>query len=330
METRDSNSIVYPMKLKPAYKDYLWGGNNLKNIYKKTSDLEIVAESWELSCHPNGCSFINNGIFNGKALIDVIKKYPSFVTSDFKVHDKFPILIKFIDANKDLSIQVHPSDANADIIQGEQGKAEMWYVIQCEPQSYIYYGLCNEIKKDQLISVAHDGTVCEYLNKIPVNEGDIFFIHPGTIHALGKGILIAEIQQNSDTTFRVFDYFRKDANGKLRPLHVERAANVINYKPIVPNKFGENNTYHTSNYEYSRIFTCEYFKVALIRCRKKITLYCEKQSFHSLLVAKGAASLTYNENTYKLEPGDSCFIPAGAGDYEIESKNEVEILLSTI
>lgn len=321
---------MYPMKLQPAYKDYLWGGNKLKQLYNKTNHLAVTAESWELSCHPDGESEIVNGDFAGRTLSAVLQDYPEFVAETFTADCKFPILIKFIDAAKDLSVQVHPSDETADIAHGEEGKAEMWYVVQCEPQSYIYYGLNQEVSQERLKRRAKDGSVCKILNRVMVHEGDIFFIHPGTIHALGKGVIIAEIQQNSNTTFRVFDYCRTDAQGKQRPLHVERAAQVIDYQPVIPDQAGENNLMHTEQYDFSRIFTCPYFKVSRIRCREYITLYCDITSFHALLIIQGQGILQYQGKEYLLQAGDSYFVPAGTGAYQIKNGTELELLLSTI
>lgn len=321
---------MYPMKLQPAYKDYLWGGNRLKQLYHKTNHLAVTAESWELSCHPDGQSSIVNGAFAGQLLSDVLQTYPHFVADRFTADSKFPILIKFIDAAKDLSIQVHPSDDTAKADCGEEGKAEMWYVVQCEPQSYIYYGLNQEVSQERLKRRAKDGSICKILNRVPVHQGDIFFIHPGTIHALGKGIIIVEIQQNSNTTFRVFDYCRTDSQGKQRPLHVERASQVIDYQPMIPDQAGENNLMHTEQYDFARIFTCSYFQVARIHCRESITLYSDAASFHSLLMIQGQGSLEYAGIEYPLQAGDSYFIPAGAGTYQIKSDNQLVVLLSTI
>lgn len=321
---------MYPMKLEPAYKDYLWGGNHMKQLYHKENNLAVTAESWELSCHPDGCSRIVNGAYASEDLKTVLQDHPEFVAEDFSAQQAFPILIKFIDAAKDLSVQVHPSDATADPAQGEQGKAEMWYVVKCEPQSYIYYGLNQEVSQERLVRRAEDGSICKILNKVPVHEGDIFFIHPGTIHALGKGIIIAEIQQNSNTTFRVFDYGRKDAQGHLRPLHVKRASEVVDYQPVIPDQAGENNQMHTNAYDFARIFTCDYFKVARVRCWSEISLNCTTDSFHSIVVISGAGLLHYHDVGYPLQAGDSYYIPAGAGVYHITATEKLEFLLSTI
>ena len=323
-------SIKYPLKLQPADKDYLWGGNKMKQLYNKQNNMTVTAESWELSCHPDGKSRIANGAYANQLLADVLQQHPEYVAHNFTAQQTFPILIKLIDAEQDLSVQVHPSDDTADRASGEQGKAEMWYVIHCEPQSYIYYGLNQEVSQERLIRRAEDGSICKVLNKVPVHQGDIFFIHPGTIHALGKGIIIAEIQQNSNTTFRVFDYCRKDSHGNQRPLHIDRAAQVINYQPMVPDQAGENNQMHTNAYDYAQIFTCEYFKVARVRCRSEISLHCDKKSFHAIVVIRGNGTLYYSDDAYPLKAGDSYYIPANAGVYRIIVDEPMEFLLSMI
>ncbi len=321
---------MYPMKLLPVYKDYIWGGNTMKALYRKQNDLRVTAESWELSCHPDGESRIANGVYAGRSLSEVLAERPEYVSDQFHAQDRFPILIKLIDAAQDLSVQVHPSDENADPARGEQGKAELWYVVQCEPAAYIYYGLNQEVSRERLIRRAEDGSICKILNKVPVHPGDVFFIRPGTIHALGKGVIAAEIQQNSNTTFRVFDYCRKDAAGQTRPLHLQRAAEVIDYRPVIPGQAGENNQMYTGAYAYAQIFSCDAFRVSRIRCRDAVTLRCGAESFHSLLVIAGEGTLRYGGETYALPAGESYFLPAASGVYEIRTETGMELLLSRI
>lgn len=322
--------MLDPMKLEPVYKDYLWGGNRMKALYHMRNDLPVTAESWALSCHPDGLSRIADGVCAGRALREVLAEHPEYVSDKFSAGDRFPILAKLIDAEQDLSVQVHPSDENADRARGEAGKAELWYVLRCEPQACIYYGLNREVSRERLIRRAEDGSILRILNKVPVHPGDIFFIRPGTLHALGKGVIVAEIQQNSNTTFRVFDYRRRDAAGKERPLQIRRAADVIDYRPVVPDQAGENNLMRTSAYEYAQIFTCAYFRVARIRSRRGITLCAGAESFHSLLVTEGAGSLRYRGKDFLLRAGDSYYIPAGAGVYQMRTGAAIEVLLSTI
>lgn len=319
---------MYPMKLIPVYKNYIWGGNRLREIFNKCSGYDKTAESWELSCHKDGLSVVENGCFSGCALLEVLEKKPQFVGRGYSGNIAFPILTKLIDAAKDLSIQVHPSDFTADTAKGENGKAEMWYIVKAVPGSYIYYGLNKRVSKEEFTEMSNDGTVVDILNKVYVEEGDVFYILPGTIHAIGKGCLIAEIQQNSNTTFRVFDYNRVDDSGKKRELHLKRAVEVIDYTPIVPDKSSNNNMISTDDFCFSNIFECEYFKVAKITCKRTITLNCSDKTFQALLFVEGSGKIIFEDKEYLFEKGDSYFIPAGMGSYQLSGK--YTLLLSSM
>ena len=222
-----------PLKLHPAYKEYLWGGHRLRAAYHKEDAPEITAESWELAQRPEGVSVVEGGTLAGRTLDDLAAlDREAFWGKNCADMREFPLLAKLIDARKDLSIQVHPSDETALRDRGEAGKAEMWYIVDCDENAGIYFGFAREITAEEFRRRAEDGTICEVLNRVPVKKGDAFFILPGTIHAICAGILVAEIQQNSDTTFRVYDYRRRGADGQPRPLHLDRAAAVLRYTPM--------------------------------------------------------------------------------------------------
>lgn len=315
---------MYPMKLSPVYKDYLWGGHELEKLYGKAGDGACTAESWELCCHPDGESLVKNGAFKGQRLRDIVEMHPEFVSPDYRAEEKFPILIKFIDAKQNLSIQVHPSDDTALHDRGEEGKAEMWYVIAARPRAFLYYGLSQEISKEELRKKIEDGSVCDVLNKVEVHAGDVFFIHPGTIHAIGAGTVIAEIQQNSNTTFRVFDYLRKDKDGNYRELHIDRAIDVIDRTPVVPSQVFDNNEVTLKSGTLRRLFECDYFSVLRIRVNGgRIKFWCDRASFHSLLVTRGSGYLEHKGKRYDFQAGDSIFIPADFGEYYIHGTNEI-------
>lgn len=315
---------MYPMKLSSVYKDYLWGGHELEKLYGKAGQGTCTAESWELCCHPEGQSLVKNGCYKGKRLGDILKDNPAFVSPEFSRDDKFPILIKFIDAMQKLSIQVHPSDETAKDELGEEGKAEMWYVIAAKPHAFLYYGLNRAISKEELEKKIRDGSVCDVLNRVEVHAGDVFFIHPGTIHAIGAGTVIAEIQQNSNTTFRVYDYLRKDKNGSYRQLHIDRAIDVIDRTPIVPSQVFNNNEVSLEYGRIRRLFACRYFSVLQIENRGgKIKFWCDRNSFHSLLVIKGVGYLEYKGRRYDFSAGDSLFLPAGMGEYYLHGRHEI-------
>ena len=224
-------------KLQPSYKDYLWGGHRLVDEYGKDYDGDILAESWELSCHPDGPSTIVNGPYAGKTLEEYIETAGKEVLgSNCRRFRDFPILIKFIDAKQNLSIQVHPDNRYALKNEGQYGKTEMWYVVDAEKDAFLYYGFKKEISREEFARRIQEDTLLEVLNAVPVHKGDVLFIESGTIHAIGKGILIAEIQQNSNVTYRVYDYGRVGKDGKKRDLHIEQALAVTNRVPLVKSK----------------------------------------------------------------------------------------------
>lgn len=238
----------------------------------------------------------------------------------------FPVLVKLIDAKQMLSIQVHPSDETAE--EGENGKAEMWYIVDCEPQAFLYYGFSQKIDSGELLRRAKDGTICDVLNKVPVAKGDVFYILPGTIHAIGAGIVIAEIQQNSNTTFRVYDYQRKDKDGNLRPLHLERAAKVTNYEPVIPEECKANSFMVFPEFTMAEMFSCKYFRAYRIDVRTSAHLACDGLSFQHLQCVDGSGVIRCRGVEYTFSCGDSFLMPAALGEYDIEG--ECRMLLSRI
>ncbi|MBR5271506.1 MAG: class I mannose-6-phosphate isomerase, partial [Clostridia bacterium] len=217
------------LKLKPSFKDYLWGGHRLVEEYNKEYDGEVLAESWELSCHGDGPSYIENGEDEGKTLSQYIEKYGRGVLgTNCEKFDDFPILIKLIDAKDNLSVQVHPDNEYAQKNEGQYGKTEMWYVVDCKEGAQLYHGFKGDVSEEEFKARIKDNTLTDVLNAVDVKKGDVFFIESGTIHAIGANILIAEIQQNSNVTYRVYDYGRKGADGKERELHVDKAIEVTN------------------------------------------------------------------------------------------------------
>lgn len=212
------------LKLKPACKDYLWGGHRLVEEYGIEYDGDILAEAWELSCHPDGPSVITNGEYAGKTLKEFIdEKGMEVLGLHCRRFREFPILTKFIDARDNLSIQVHPGNSYALKNEGQYGKTEMWYVLDAEEGAILYYGFKKEITKEEFARRIKDNTILEVLNAVEVHKGDVLFIESGTLHAIGKGLLIAEIQQNSNVTYRIYDYGRVGKDGKKRDLHIEKA-----------------------------------------------------------------------------------------------------------
>ena len=306
-----------PLKLRPCYKQYLWGGERLKREYGKTDAPTITAESWELACHRDGMSVIDGGPLDGKTLLDLDRT--ALWGTDCK-DGEFPILVKLIDAAKDLSIQVHPSDRTAKPKLGECGKAEMWYIVDCEPQSFLYLGFKRRITREELIGRAADGTICQVLNKVPVARGDVFYILPGTVHAIGAGILIAEIQQNSNTTFRIYDYGRRDINGRPRPLHLDRAAEVISFEPIIPEECRANSAVSFPGFTMTEMFSCRHFRAYRVDVRGDVSLSCDGRSFQHLLCVEGEGEIVLAGKAFPFRSGESYFLPAALGGYKIKGK----------
>ena len=299
------------VRLSPAFKDYLWGGTKLKEKYNKASDLEKVAESWELSTHKDGASIVNGGEFDGLTLNEYIEKNKGCIGSDAEGFEYFPILIKFIDAFDTLSVQVHPDDEYAQRVEGEYGKTEMWYILEADEGASLLYGLTHKITREEFRERIENNTLLEIMNSVPVKKGDVLFINSGTIHAIGKGIVICEIQQNSNTTYRVYDYDRRDKNGNTRELHIEKAIEVSELAPpSVPVKADTD--------EQDRLLAqCNYFTVRRLNPNNGLTVSITDKCFHSLIVTDGSGELSINGQTLDLNKGDSIFIPAQNCDYKL-------------
>ncbi len=313
-------SIKSPVRLLPAFKDYIWGGRKLVQDYNKVCSLDKVAESWELSAHKDGSSIINGGDFDKMLFSDYINKYGNDVLGErAKKFDFFPILIKFIDAKDNLSVQVHPNDEYAKEKEGEYGKTEMWYVLDAEPGAYLYFGFNSKISKEEFLQRIKDNTITEVLNKVDVKKGDVFFIESGTVHAIGAGMVICEIQQNSNTTYRVYDYDRRDKDGNPRPLHIEKASEVaVLAPPKISNSFSDADT----------LAECKYFNVKKYVIDTSKTFTCTDECFTSVIVTDGSGTLYMNEESFTLKKGDSLFIPAQNSSFSVEGN--LEILLTTV
>ena len=310
------------LKLKPSFKDYLWGGHRLVDDYQKEYDGEILAESWELSCHPDGPSYITNGEHAGKTLREFIETEGKEVLgTNCERFEDFPILAKFIDARDSLSIQVHPDDAYALKYEGQYGKTEMWYVMDCEPGAYLYYGFNREVSAEEFAERIEKETLEEVLNKVEVHKGDVLFIEARTLHAICKGILIAEIQQNSNLTYRIYDYGRVGADGKKRELHVEKALKVTDRFPVVKNTDA-----------YPHVADCEYFTVDKLyldgTLMGSVKGTVDKSSFVSILFMEGEGQISCGGEVLPYRKGDSFLLTADSGDYEVYGS--CEALVTTI
>lgn len=313
-------NIKSPLRLRPAFKDYLWGGRKLVTDFNKKCDMDKVAESWELSAHKDGSSVICGGSFDGMTLREFTEKYAKDVMgTNALAFDFFPVLIKFIDAKDNLSVQVHPDDEYALSHEGEYGKTEMWYILDCEEGAGLYYGFTHKIAKEEFLERIKNNTLLEVLKKVPVKKGDVFFIPSGTVHAIGAGIVICEIQQNSNTTYRVYDYARRDKNGNTRELHIDKAARVSNLEPAPAQKtFADPDT----------LAECKYFTVKKAEVTSASKFHVTDKSFLSVIVTDGSGELELNGEKLSLLKGDSIFVPAQNADVNVTGK--CSLILTTV
>ncbi|MBR4072732.1 MAG: class I mannose-6-phosphate isomerase [Clostridia bacterium] len=315
---------LYPLKLTSIQKNVIWGGNKLCSNWGKTAaDPDTVGEAWLLSVREKEVCTIENGEFAGKNMWDFIKANGGAVISENNGGESFPLLIKLIDANDKLSVQVHPDDEYAKNIENDLGKTEMWYIVEADEDSSIVYGLDKGVTKEDFRRYVEQGETEKALKFQPVKAGEVYFIPSGMVHAIGKGLLIAEVQQNSDLTYRVYDYNRRQNDGSLRKLHVEKAFDVTaeftdeKVRKICFEK-GENG---------GAIVNCRYFKVEKIT--ENAVRFANEKSFHSIICLKGEGVIEYNGQDYSVKKGDSWFIPAGAGVYTLKL-NRAEFLISSV
>lgn len=319
--------MLQPFHLTPAFKDYLWGGERLKTEFGKQTEIAPLAESWELSIHKDGPSVIADGEWQGKTLPEFLAAHPEALGTDCPVGG-LPVLIKLIDAKQQLSVQVHPTEEYAQRVEHEHGKTEMWYVLAAEPGAELLYGFKREISKEEFRAHIENGTLLEDINAVKVQPGDVLFIDAGTLHGIGAGIVIAEIQQNSNSTYRIFDYQRRDKNGSLRELHIDKALDVT--QRCAPRRdtkpFGRE--LECDGYTETLLGLCDYFSVTRLRIAKSAPLCAKPNSYQALLCTDGAAVLAFGEQKTMLKKGETMFVPAGCGDYTAEGR--CELLVTTL
>ena len=312
---------MYILKLTPVFKDYLWGGTKLRDEYGFESNLDKLAEGWMLSCHKDGENTVLNGEFEGKTLTEVVKIHPEYLGKNGNQFEYFPILIKLIDAKNDLSVQVHPDNEYAMRVENEYGKTECWYILDCDDDAELIYGFNRTISSDEFKERIADNTFLETVNKVKVKKGDLFFIEAGTLHAIGKGILLAEIQQNSNTTYRVYDYGRLGADGKPRELHVEKAIDVTNCTPPTRSTNPEGELVSGNGYKSQLLTRCDLFNVEKVSVTDSYTTNADENSFVSVLVTDGKGMI----DEIEINKGDSLFIPANYGEFTVTGKTELII-----
>lgn len=308
--------MIYPLKLSYATAMMLWGGTRLITDWGKHSDSDKLAETWELTVRDDGrMSFIENGKDAGISLRDYITKYGNSVVSDKYDGGRFPLLVKFIDAADRLSVQVHPDDAYAGAVENDSGKTEMWYIVDAEPGAELVYGLAEGVDGKAFSDAVSRGDYNGVMKRIKVRAGESYFIPSGMLHAIGAGILIAEIQQNSDLTYRVYDYDRRGADGKPRQLHVKKAIDVV--RPFTSDEINGLRYEKGGLNDAECLADSKYFKVMRINLSGKREFDAKKNSFHCLLCLGGEAAIDYGDEKYTIKRGECWYIPAGAGRYTL-------------
>jgi mannose-6-phosphate isomerase len=318
---------IYPLQFQPILKDRIWGGTKLKTYLNKPITSEITGESWEISTVENDVSIIANGFFKGKSLNELINEFPEAVlgTKVYKQFGKqFPLLFKYLDAREDLSIQVHPNDELAKRRHNSFGKTEMWYVMQADANAKLIVGFKEKSSPEEYLKSLENKTIIDILDTKKVKKGDVFFLATGTVHAIGAGTVIAEIQQTSDITYRIYDFDRVDANGNARELHVDLALDAINYNVVDAQK-----NYSKVENDANVMVDCPYFTTNFIPLDGAMKLDKNKDSFSVYMCVEGSFELLYKEEKYDYKTGDTLLIPAEMTGFEIKGKASVlEIYIS--
>ncbi|WP_299163959.1 type I phosphomannose isomerase catalytic subunit [uncultured Eudoraea sp.] len=301
---------LYPLKFYPILKERLWGGTKLGTLLGKELKSDLIGESWELSGVTGDVSIVANGSFKGTALTDLINRFPEEILGKSVLErfgKEFPILIKFIDAQKDLSIQLHPNDELARKRHNSFGKTEMWYIMDADKDAELIIGFKEDISKETYVESLKNDTLTDLLNYENVKEGDAYFIGAGKIHAIGAGVLIAEIQQTSDQTYRVYDYNRKDAQGNLRELHTELSIDAISYVKQDDFKVGYGQEENVSN----PMVNCPYFKTNFISLNKNIKLdVSDRDSFTIYMCLDGDVKIANDFGSISIKKGETVLVPA--------------------
>ena len=318
---------LYPLQFEPILKDRIWGGTKLKTYLNKPIASEITGESWEISTVENDVSTIANGVFKGKSLNELINDFPEQVlgTKVFEQFGKqFPLLFKYLDAREDLSIQVHPNDELAARRHNSFGKTEMWYVMQADDEARLIVGFKEKSSSEEYIKHLENKTLLSILDTKKVKKGDVFFLETGTVHAIGAGTVIAEIQQTSDITYRLYDFDRVDANGNTRELHVDLALEAINYDKVEAQK-----EYLKIENTSNEVVDCSYFTTNFIPLNGNLNVNKNQNSFTVYMCVDGDFELILNEEKYSYKKGDTVLIPASLTDFQLSGKGSLlEIYIS--
>lgn len=312
---------LYPLQFEPILKERIWGGIKLKTLLEKSINSNITGESWEISTVQNEVSIVANGSLKGKSLVDLISDYPEAILGKSvynKFGKQFPLLFKYIDAREDLSIQVHPNDVLAKKNHNSFGKTEMWYVIQADEDSRLILGFKEDSSPESYLEKLNNKSLLDILDTKIVNSGDAFMLDTGTIHAIGAGIVIAEIQQTSDITYRVFDFDRVDVNGKQRELHNDLALEALNFKKTAVQRY-----YDKSKNISNNVVNCDYFTTNFIPLEGQINIRKTDDSFTVYMCVEGDFVLNANNQLHNYKKGDTVLIPAQLTNFVISGNASI-------
>ncbi len=322
---------LYPLKFQTIYKDKIWGGQKIKTfLHKDFGNLPNCGETWEISGVKSDVSVVADGPLKGESLDQLLEKYKDELVGK-KVYDHFgnifPLLVKFIDANDDLSIQVHPNDELAKKRHNSFGKTEMWYVVEADPGSTLISGFNKELDEQEYLDKFNSGHLTDILNKEDVKAGDVFFLPAGRVHTIGKGLLIAEIQQTSDITYRIYDFDRVDDKGNKRELHVEEALAAIDYKHYPEYK----TNYQPEKNETVKLVSCPYFTTNMMDFTQSTSKdYSNLDSFVIYVCLEGSFTINYNNSSYPVKMGDCMLLPKTVDKVSLETEGGFKILESFI
>jgi mannose-6-phosphate isomerase len=319
--------ILYPLQFNPIFKERIWGGEKLKSIFNKPVLSKLTGESWEISTVEDNVSIVSHGEYEGKSLVELVDAFPSEILGT-KVHEKFgkqfPLLFKYLDAQDKLSIQLHPNDELAGKRHNSFGKTEMWYVVQAEKDSKLILGFKENSNPEKYLENLKKNTLESILNEVKVKKGDAFLIETGTVHALGSGIVVAEVQQTSDITYRLYDFDRQDSQGKKRELHIDEALEAINY-----NKTNTYIDYKKTANASNTIVDCDYFTTNYISLNGKIDYIKNGHSFTVYMCTEGKFEIIVQGKKYEYIKGDTILIPAGLKTFSMSGEATIlEIYIS--
>ena len=318
---------LYPLQFEPILKERIWGGEKLKNLLHKPINSAITGESWEISAVEGDVSIVANGALRGRSLMDMIDAHPVEILGNAVYQSfgkQFPLLFKYLDAREDLSVQVHPNDVLAKKRHNSFGKTEMWYVMQADADARLILGFKKDSNAAEYTEYLNNKQLLSLLDTVKVTAGDAFLLETGTVHAIGAGIVIAEIQQTSDITYRLYDFDRKDAQGNTRELHVDLALDAINY-----NKVDTRRHYNNLTNEANAIVVCPYFTTNFIPLDGQIIKAKTIDSFTVFLCVAGSFTITYDAVSYHYKVGDTVLIPAVIPSYVLNGKASIlEIYIS--